>query len=164
MKEDRETEFERLFKDNYSAMFSTAFAILHDVEESKDMVSEVFAALWNGSVSVRSRSERGFLVTCVRNRCMNIVAHRSLDEKLSKLYPIEMELSMDDNEERERRWQQIQECIRTKLTPQTARVIDLCFCQRKKYAEAAAMLGISVAAVNKHVTQGLRKLRKELSK
>ena len=45
------------------------------------------------------------------------------------------------------------------LTPQTSRVIKMHFDENKSYKDISNKLGISLSAVNKHIVQGLRKLR-----
>ena len=45
------------------------------------------------------------------------------------------------------------------LTPQTLRVFRLRYQQRKTYAEIATSLGISEAAVYKHIAQALNKIK-----
>lgn len=47
MTEEKERQLERLFHDNYERMFRLAYALLHDHEEARDVVSEVFSKLWD---------------------------------------------------------------------------------------------------------------------
>lgn len=47
MTEEKEQLLERLFHDNYERMFRLAYALLHDYEEARDVVSEVFSKLWD---------------------------------------------------------------------------------------------------------------------
>ena len=44
-------------------------------------------------------------------------------------------------------------------THQTSRIIRMHFDEEKSYKEISSSLGISLSAVNKHIVQGLRKLR-----
>ena len=74
--QDREQQFERLFHSEYVRMYRAAHILLGDDDEAKDAVQDVFARLWDGSVALREESQRAFLLTCVRNRCLNIIAQR----------------------------------------------------------------------------------------
>ena len=47
MTEENEQRMERLFHDHYEQMYRFAFALLHDNEEARDVVSDVFSRLWN---------------------------------------------------------------------------------------------------------------------
>ena len=43
MTEENEQRMERLFHDHYEQMYRFAFALLHDNEEARDVVSDVFS-------------------------------------------------------------------------------------------------------------------------
>ena len=47
MTEENEQRMERLFHDHYEQMYRFAFALLHDNEEARDVVSDVFSRLWD---------------------------------------------------------------------------------------------------------------------
>jgi RNA polymerase sigma-70 factor (ECF subfamily) len=49
--------------------------------------------------------------------------------------------------------------VEERLTPQTSRIIRMHFDEDQSYKEISNSLGISLSAVNKHIVQGLRKLR-----
>ena len=49
--------------------------------------------------------------------------------------------------------------IEERLTPQTGRIIKMHYNEEQSYKEISDSLGISLSAVNKHIVQGLRKLR-----
>jgi len=57
-------------------MFRLAMSLLYDEDESKDIVSEVFASLLGGDMTINSDNARGFLLTCVRNSCINVIRHK----------------------------------------------------------------------------------------
>ena len=56
--------------------------------------------------------------------------------------------------------QSVSQYIDQKLTPQTRRIIRMHFDQEQSYKEISDELGISLSAVNKHIVQGLKKLRR----
>ena len=74
------SELEILFKTHYAAMFRLAMSLLYDEDESKDVVSDVFASLLDGGLAIRSDNARGFLLTCVRNSCINVIRHKQMRE------------------------------------------------------------------------------------
>ena len=80
------SELEILFKTHYAAMFRLAMSLLYDEDESKDVVSDVFASLLGGGLAIRSDNARGFLLTCVRNSCINVIRHKQMRERFMKLY------------------------------------------------------------------------------
>lgn len=158
-------ETERLFREHYRGMYRMAYTMLHDAEQSKDIVSEVFAKVCEGRIVIRlDMSKSAFLLTCVRNQCLNLIAKMKRDEKLRRQYALDDTPTLTMKENETERWQQINAFMANELTPQTQAVMKLCFLRCLSYKEAAEQLGISVAAVNKHVVQGLQKLRKQFKK
>ena len=65
----------------------------------------------------------------------------------------------DNRDEEEEVFQQYQQFIQTELTPQTQRVFRMHYGERLKYREIAEQVGISEAAVYKHLSQAITKLK-----
>ena len=57
----------------------------------------------------------------------------------------------------------VQQYIDQRLTPQTGRIIRMHYDDQQSYKEISGKLGISLSAVNKHIVQGLRKLRQQFN-
>lgn len=164
--QDRERQFERLFHSEYGRMYRAAHILLGDDDEAKDAVQDVFARLWDGSVTLREESQRSFLLTCVRNRCLNIIAQRQRQlEATSQLttQPAEDKPETWQNKSDEELTTMVQRYIDERLSPQTGRVIRMRFDDEKSYKDISHTLGISLSAVNKHIVQGLRKLRQQFN-
>ena len=62
-------------------------------------------------------------------------------------------------EEQTDRLSEVLDYSRQELTPQTLRVFQMRYQHRKTYAEIAEELGISEAAVYKHLAQALTKIK-----
>jgi RNA polymerase sigma factor (sigma-70 family) len=77
----------------------------------------------------------------------------------------EMQRSMAESEEAEHEelLQELQQVIDSNLTEQDRRVLQLHYDEEMTYQETATVLGISTAAVNKHITRSLARIRKTLS-
>ena len=165
--QDRERQFEQLFHSEYSRMYRSAYILLGDEDEAKDAVQDVFARLWDGSVNLREESQRTFLLTCVRNRCLNIIAQRRRQQdSTSQLVTEHTDAETETWQEKsdEELTEMVQHYIDERLTPQTGRVIRMRFDDEKSYKDISHSLGISLSAVNKHIVQGLRKLRQQFNR
>ncbi|HBF05568.1 MAG TPA: hypothetical protein DDW28_05585 [Prevotella sp.] len=192
MTEEKEQQLERLFHNHYERMFRLAFALLHDNEEARDVVSDVFSKLWDKfsqeevpkksiskteaskeSISKDSPSKESFLreetasaylMRSVKNACLNIISKKKRDERLIKFLPLSNEESirLEEPSRLEERWQATMDCIDHDLSHQTAAVIRMCYGEGCSYRETAEELGISISAVNKHIVKGLRTLREKL--
>lgn len=164
--QDKEQQFERLFHSEYGRMYRAAHILLGNEEEAKDAVQDVFASLWDRSVILHEESQRTFLLTCVRNRCLNIIAQRQRQQAN------EMQLALANLSDDTETWlgqsdeeltAMVQQYIDQRLTPQTGRVIRMHYDDEQSYKEISGKLGISLSAVNKHIVQGLRKLRQQFN-
>ena len=152
--------FERLFKDNYPHMYRMAFSMVEDADDAKDVVSQVFMQMWRGKPQVSDGSMRGYLLAATRNQCLHQLRQRQLQREMEA----ELQLAAQDSvdEEREELMRQLQQVIDENLTEQDRRVLSLHYDEEKTYSETATILGISTAAVNKHITRSLAKIRSTL--
>ena len=152
--------FERLFKDNYPHMYRMAFSMVEDADDAKDVVSQVFMQMWRGKPQVSDGSLRGYLLAATRNQCLHQLRQRQLQREMEA----ELQLAAQDSvdEEREELMRQLQQVIDENLTEQDRRVLSLHYDEEKTYSETATILGISTAAVNKHITRSLAKIRSTL--
>ena len=80
------SDLEILFKTHYATMFRLAMSFLYDEDEARDVVSDVFTSLLDGGLAIRSYNARGFLLTCVRNSCINVIRHKHMRERFIRLY------------------------------------------------------------------------------
>ena len=155
-------EFDTLFRQSYPKLYRLAFSMLNDQEDSRDVVSGVFADLLD-KPQLPADINEGYLMAMVHNRALNLIKHRRIEDdvRADMLHDIRVcsspDLADDD------RLAEILSFIDTQLTPQTQKVLMLCFDEKKTYQQAASELGVSVQAINKHISQALRKLRERFN-
>ena len=132
MTEENEQRMERLFHDHYEQMYRFAFALLHDNEEARDVVSDVFSRLWDKQLV----PDRAYLMRSVKNACINLIARKKRDERLKRLLPLsEEKLTEEEPSRLEERWQAAVDSIDHDLTDQTASVIRLCYREGMSYSD-----------------------------
>lgn len=152
----REQQFEQLFYSEYDRMYRAAHILLGNEDEAKDVVQDVFAQLWTGTSPLRKESITAFLLTCVRNRCLNIIAHRQTEQKAMQLLTPE---TVDEGSHDDELVEVIKTYIDERLTSQTSRIIRMRYYEEQSYKEISQSLGVSLSTINKHIVQGMRKLR-----
>jgi RNA polymerase sigma-70 factor (ECF subfamily) len=153
--------FEALFRQHYPYMLRLARTLLHDKEESRDAVSDVLLKVCDGSI--RLPAEPGpYLLLCVRNRCLDVIRRCTVAERVRRLYPLTMDLTAEQPMAETDRLARIQQVAECHFTSQTLRVFTLRYDDRKSYQEIAAQLGISKAAVYKHLAQAMDILHRHL--
>jgi RNA polymerase sigma-70 factor (ECF subfamily) len=152
----KQSEIEMLFRKHYVQMTRLARTLLYDDEEARDVVSEVFSTLMKSDVA--PRNTEGYLLMSVRNRCMNLLEHKSVRAKFEQAYMLEMKsesLSTDDDD----RLREVMNYAERHLTEQTLRVFRLRHLQGMKYQEIADELGISRVMVYKHLAQAMDRMK-----
>lgn len=156
-------EMERLFRSHYGEMYRLARCILHDDEESKDVVSDVFTRIAAGATVPGSDKIRHYLLVSVRNTAYDVVRRRQTRQRVSRLYPLETTADISPVSDDAELSEAVIRFAETRLTEQTARVFRLRFDGGRRYAEIADELNISVTAVYKHLSQALRKMKEHFN-
>lgn len=149
------TEFEHVFKDNYRQMLRLAMSILANKEESHDVVHDVFARLLDGNVIVRTDTLSSFLLTNVRNQCLNIIKHKGVRKRFEQLYTLQMENELADGTTYDRHLERLMAFINARFTDRMKQVFRMKYFEGMKYKEIADALGISQVAVYKHLARCL---------
>lgn len=152
--------FEQIYKENYRQMYRVAYSLVEDEEEARDVVSQVFAVMWQSRPVVAMPAVTGYLLTATRNQCLHALDRRARQQQLRE--DLQREQQHPQQSGQRELMAELHRIIRQHLTEQDQRVLDLHFGQEKTYSETASELGISPSAVNKHVTQSLAKIRRIL--
>lgn len=153
-------EIGKLFRSTYPRLYRLAYSLLHDQEESKDVVSGVFMEILGKHILARDVNT--YLTSMVRNRSLDVLRHRQVKDDVWANILQEYEQWTSDTPDDEQ-INEIRLFIEKEFTPQTRRILQMCYDDKKSYKEVASELGISVQAVNKHISQALRKLREHFN-
>ena len=150
-------EFERIFRQHYDGMYRLARRMLGDDAESKDVVSDVFAHLLKSNTDLRSDTLQPFLLTSVRNRCINLLVHRQKEQQMQKAIVVEM-ITTEQTTEQEQ-LQMLHGYIDTQLPKLSQQILRLRYQQGLKYREIADVLQVSEVTVHNHLSQSLTQLK-----
>ena len=158
----KQAAIEQLFRQFHARLWQTANRLLHDAEESKDAVSDVFTRLMQTSSLPEEDKMEPYLVNAVRNQCMNILAHRQVRHRVERLLPTDNIVYISESAE-EQRYAEIRRFVDTQLSPQTRQVFLLRYDSHLKYQEIAAELGVSEKTVYMHLHQAITSLHEYFS-
>ena len=150
-------EFERIFRQHYDGMFRLAMRMLGDEAESKDVVSDVFAHLLKSNTDLKADTLQTFLLTSVRNRCINLLVHRQKEQQMQKAVVVEM-ITTEQTAEQEQ-LQMLHHYIDSQLPKLSQQVLRLRYQQGLKYREIAQVLQVSEVTVHNHLSQSLKQLK-----
>lgn len=150
-------EFDELFRSSYQCLYHHTYSLLHDVEDSRDVVSDVFVKVLEMKDS--GNVNAGYLMAMVHNKALDVLKDRKVDDEARQTMLSDYQTFMLPNRHKEERLKEILQFVETELTPQTQRILRMCYDEKKSYRQVADELNISIQAVNKHISQALRKLR-----
>ena len=151
---DKQT-FEQIFRHHYDGMFRLARRMLGDDAESKDVVSDVFASLLDrDETKLKSETLQGFLLTSVRNRCVNLLVHKQKEQAAI----VNLKDYEDDGIGQEK-LNALRDYIDTRLPELSQQILRLRFQQGLKYREIADALQVSEVTVYNHLSQSLKQMK-----
>ena len=157
-------EFENIYRQHYAQMYRLARVMLYDSQESKDVVSDVFVRLLDNKEMPTQDKMEGYLMTAVRNRCRDILNHKSIREQVEKLFLQESMhshiLSVNDDDRLER----LMLFIEAELSPLSQQIFRLRFLREMSYEEVAQATGVSKVTVYNHLSQSLQRIKEHFQK
>lgn len=154
---------EHLFMQHYARLVAIAQSMLRDADESRDVVSDVFAQMWERKQRLLPGAEWQYLAVSVRNRCLKRMAHGKAAQRAQLLYPIELSIYTADEQHR-RRLEALPQAMDSSLDEQQRQALDLCFGQGMTQSQAASRMGISLATVGRRIVSAVRILKETLKK
>lgn len=148
------SEFETLYTQCFPPSIRLAMSLLHDEDEARDVVHEVFLKLWESDMEIAS--PQAFVLRAVRNASLNRINSLDIRERIKQRLMFE---PPDGDYDVEARNEAVRRAIGQLLTPREREVVGKIYADGLSYKDTAECLGISAAAVNKHIVTALRKLR-----
>ena len=160
-------KLEKLFMQHYRQMYRLATILLHDDAESKDVVHDIFARILNDHIVLREETAESYLRTSVRNRCLNVIRSRQIQERVEHLYLLDLETNitstdvlLSDNEKRlEEEIKALNIGIDLLEPPVYRDIIIQHFRDGITFKEIACRMGVSETTVYKHLRRALSQLR-----
>jgi len=161
---DDEEAFRLLFYNFFPPLCVFAARYIPDKETCEDIVQEVFLKIWKNRKRLEiNTSARNFLVTAVKNSCIDHQRKRDTEENYrtyQSLLNHQMMTSDDIYTIRELE-EMIHESL-NKLPDNIRLVFEMNRFEGKTYSEIASQLNISVKTVEAYMSKALKILRVEL--
>ena len=148
------TEFETLYIQCFPPAMRLALSLLHEEDEARDVVHEVFLKLWESDVKVDNPS--AYILRSVRNTSLSRIRKLDVREKVKLKLMLE---PPPDDFDYEQRNEEVKKAVGRLLTSREQQVVEKIYTEGMSYKDAAASLGVSVAAINKNMVGALKKLR-----
>lgn len=139
-------------------MFRLARTMLYDADECRDVVSDVFERILSDGVVVLPETEEAYLLRSVRNRCMNVIAHKDIRERVARLLLCDGETVLHENDDE--RLDRLMRIIDHLEPPVRQQILRLRFLQEMSYQEVANEVGVSKVTVYNHLSQAIDTIQK----
>ena len=156
-------EVETLFRQHYAAMYRLARTILYDVDESKDVVSDIFVRLLSSGITVQTDKMEGYLMMAVRNRCLDVLSHKSVREQVEKLFSQELKHDRIVASNGDDRLDRLMQYVDRELPPLSKQIFRLRFLREMSYEEVAQEVGVSKVTVYNHLSQSMQRIKEYFS-
>ncbi|WP_291859778.1 RNA polymerase sigma-70 factor [Marinilabilia sp.] len=148
--------FEQLFRSWYARLTLFAFKFLSDRQEAESIVQMVFIKYWEKRKELKIESLNSYLMTAVRNSCLNELKRRP------HFYSVEEQFNLadetDDDGFDEELMEKVQAAI-DEMPPQRQKIFKMSRFEGVKYKEIASRLGISPKTVEAQMGKALKTLR-----
>lgn len=159
-----EAAMESLFRSHYEGMCSYANTFLNDIDESEEVVQQLFVQLWEKRASLKiTNSIQSYLYRAVRNTSLNKIKHG----KVRQLYAEEISSMVQQSEPsssitlQKELQEQINKAI-DGLPEQCKLIFKMSRFEELKYAEIATQLGLSIKTIENQMGKALRIMREKL--
>jgi len=158
-----EESFTEAFDRYYPGLCYYAEKFIHDADESRSLVQQVFVDLWmKRSKLMIQQSLKAYLFTAVRNNAFDYLKHKLVETKyLRNVHPEMLTIDHDLIEEAELN-ARINSAI-GELPEKCREIFTLCRFEELHYGEIAQKLGISIKTVEMQMGIALKKLRSKLT-
>lgn len=165
LKQGDEEAYATIYKRFWALLYRHALRMLQDVQETEDVIQEVFLTLWNKAEQLELKNSlSGYLYAAVRNRIFDHIEHGKVKSKHMESLGTFMERSTYETDHliRER---QLRELIEQEIAalPQPMRhIFELSRHGNLSHRQIAEELHVSEGAVRNQVSRALKILRSKL--
>ena len=161
--------FVKIYEENFERLIRYAFSITKEKVLAEDVVSEVFANLWDKRDRLHKiREVRFYLNTSVRNQAINTIKKNSklpFSKKNNELkdYETIIDIINPENLLMGKELEKIVSKVVADLPPQAGKIYNLSR-NEKSNEEIANEMGISKRTVENHIYKVLKILKQAMSK
>ena len=150
---------EGLFRQHYGKMIHLAGTLLDDEAEAQDVVQDVFAHLLEKEYQMTGSKVEAYLMSTVRNRCLNHIRKMQVRERFKRLYPLDEADESLPIEEVMAELDQINTIVETQIQEPHKTIFRLRFDEELSIHEIATRLDLSVGTIYKYLQQCISRIK-----
>ncbi len=157
-----ETIYNKVYNEHSKSVWRFIYFKCGDSARADDLVQDAFIKLWQNCAKVPVEKARSYLYTLVNNAFLNEIAHHKVVLKHRETVTGNTDNQNPQYLLEEKQFKEKLENAIANLSEAQRTAFLLNRIEGKKYREIAEILGISVKAVEKRMSQALANLRKEI--
>lgn len=155
------TILHRLFCRHYSEMIHLARKLLYDDAEAEDAVQDVFVRIMEGDTLPADDKARAYLMTAVRNGCINRIKQKTLTDRFRELYSLDVDSDWQHAEQRMAMLEAICDYANSHLQEPHRTIFRLRFEEGLKLKDIASQLDMNLKTVFKYLRQSIQTVQKQ---
>lgn len=165
------TAFAELYREYLSAMLGFTFRIVRSAAVAEDLCADIFVSLWERRATwTPQHGARAYLFHAVRSRALNHLRDRATTARLQKGQTEENAralgagmpvIPIDEHLDDEQKLHAVRAAIAS-MPEIRRRVMELRWQHELSIPEITVVMGLSRAAVDQHLSRGLRTLKELL--
>ncbi|WP_017258850.1 RNA polymerase sigma factor [Pedobacter arcticus] len=164
LKSGNSKAYDQIFLKYYKVLCVNAYFFLKDYQASKDLVQIFFLEIWEKKLYLNLEGEiKGYLYRSVQNRCLNSL-RKEESEQRKRIGFYEIYSNEDhtlDNNITESLYNRLANALQ-QLPKQRQVALQMVYFEKKKYQEAANVMGISINSLKTHLKIGIKNLREQV--
>lgn len=153
-----DTLFRMVFETHYDRLYLYALHLLRDEEKARDVVSGGFMHVWEHCESVVEATIAAYMQSMVRTRCIDLLRHEAVKREYQAEYLAAIDDAYKSTSEMEANARLVEDMLQA-LPPETEKILEMCYIERKKYREVSEILNIHPDTVKRHIMRALKFLR-----
>lgn len=160
---DDEEAFRLLFFEFFSSLCVFAHRYVESWEACEDIVQDTFFKIWKNRKQIDiETSSRNFLITSVRNSCIDYLRKKETEHSWQQQQQDKMPLSISEDLYSRKELEESLNAALARLPEKTRLIFERNRFEGKTYTEIANEQNISVKTVEAHMSKALKQLRIEL--
>lgn len=157
------TILHRLFCLHYSEMIRLARTLMYDYSEAEDIVQDIFVRLMQNDILPADDKVRAYLMTAVRNGCINRIRKKSITNQFRELYSMDIDSDWQHIEQRMETIDAICDYAENHLQEPHLTIFRLRFEDDMKLKDIANQLGMNLKTVFKYLSQSIDEIHKHFT-
>lgn len=162
----KEHQLQKIFDQYFQTLCFFAGKYLHDPEEVKDIVQEVYVRIWEKKPEFPGEMElRSFLYTSVYRSCINRIKQKGIHDEHHRIILMQSSESMEQNYISDRIEDEVMFELFSaieRLPSECRKVFKMSYVEGKRVEEVASLLNISTHTVKSQRTRAKKLLQEYL--